>query len=163
MTNQPNTAAYNDEPSWEACSPGLLVSMAENLSTAKRRKQTLRSVALSSVVLLACGALVLRSISADHKVGGIYCSQCKPHFAAYSAHLESKPLESESLSPDLIEQLRLHLAGCKRCRGKFSETYPGLLASGSLDGRKLNAAYSIALQASAFGSNQFAATARRWY
>lgn len=163
MTNQPNSKVQNDETSWEGCPPGMLVSMAEDLSTNQRRKQTLRSVAFSSVVLLACGALVARSFSVDHKVGGILCSECKPHFAAYSLHLEGKTSEGETLKSELIEQMKLHLAGCKRCRGKFLETYPGLLADRTFESRLPNVVYSIALQTSTFGSSQFAGTAHRRY
>ncbi|MEQ8210484.1 MAG: hypothetical protein RH917_11695 [Lacipirellulaceae bacterium] len=164
MTNQPSNSDASNETPWEGCPSGLLVTMAHDLTALKRRKQTLRGVTIASVVLLACGALFVRSLPSGHRIGGIVCAECKPNFVAYSAHLEGKlPPEGEPLSPELLEQMRQHLAGCHLCRGKFSEMYPGLLSHKSHDSRDLIAEYSIALQATAFGSTRTDFPDRRWY
>lgn len=163
MTNQPNQSDRGNDAPWESCPPGLLVTMADDLTADKRRSQMVRNIAVASIVLLACGALIVRSFTVDHFAGGIYCSECKPHFAAYSAHLEGKPAGGETLRPELLDQMRLHLAGCSRCRGKFEEMYPGALAYRQSGHHRLIAAYSNALRATAFGSTRTAAPIRRWY
>ena len=118
------------EKSWDNCPAGVLVSMADSLNAAKRRRQTLRGMVATSAVLLVGAAMFAGTRPGNSLHGGIPCSQCRPHFADYQAHLEgvASP-EGEPLSPELLEKVRLHLAGCGQCRKKFDGMYPGLLTS----------------------------------
>ncbi|QDS98403.1 hypothetical protein [Adhaeretor mobilis] len=135
MSSHSKNNSQRDETVWDNCPAGVLVSMADRLNAAKRRKQTLRGIAATSAVLLVGAAMFAGTRSGDNMHGGISCSQCRPHLAAYQAQLKGVAVpEGEVLSPDLLEKVRLHLTKCAKCGEKFEGMYPGLLTLQSSPG-----------------------------
>jgi len=114
---------------WETCPKGALTHMVRQLNVHQQRtrmKQLLGAATLS-MVLIAGGVIALGSWlgpanpQKEFKYGGIFCSECCSHFAAYHDYLADG---KTSMDATLVKSMAVHLAQCGRCRKQFNTRYP---------------------------------------
>ncbi len=115
---------------WDDCPQGELSQMVRKLgaSQTRARNRKLFQTGVVSMVLVACGVVVVGSMTGSNSMslGGITCSECVSSFAEYHAHVTGvKPLEDSKLATSLAT----HLAHCQMCQSRFNENYPGVLES----------------------------------
>ena len=114
---------------WEPCPDGALVQMASRLSAKRRRRETVRIVMAGGVAAAAVAVALLSVgvIRSDHvKYGGITCAECQRQFVPYHAFQTGGENEFP-IGGITIDNMRMHLADCGICRGKFEAAYPGIL------------------------------------
>lgn len=100
---------------WVQCPPGELGRLAARLQGRRRRRNLLRATALLPVVAIVIGSWLFWSKPTgthEYNFAGITCSRVMELADAYGAG---------TLSPDLREQVRRHVAQCPDCGRRFKE------------------------------------------
>jgi hypothetical protein len=101
----------NTTEHWEPCPPGLLAQLQSGLCRRRRLAQLSRMGTRASVLLLAVGAVWFftgrPAGPAPQAVNDLTCRECHAALVEFSRG---------PLSPELTARVRLHLAGCERCR-----------------------------------------------
>jgi hypothetical protein len=100
---------------WVQCPPGELGRLAARLQGRRRRRDFLRATALLPVVAIAIGAWLFwpkPTGTPEYNFAGITCSRVMELAEAYG---------SGTLSPELREQVRQHVAQCPDCGPRFKE------------------------------------------
>ncbi len=118
---------------WGMCSPGELQRMVSRLGEAQRgvaRGRLYRRSALAMLLVAATVTVGGSLLQSDMPVyGGLTCTECRSHLAAYHANLTG---ESKLDDASLANSMKIHLAECQTCRGKFNTMYPGVLSNSNL-------------------------------
>ena len=116
---------------WSECPQGELSQMVRHLSAsqARARNRKLVQTGVVSMVLVACGVVVVGSLTnrgggGSFTFGGITCAECASHFAEYHGYLTDS---KEFGTPELVASMTTHLGSCPICQSRFNETYPGVL------------------------------------
>lgn len=140
----------NTHDDWQACPPGELSRMVGRVGARERRARfrQLASSGLLSMLLFAAGAIVVGGfvIYEEPTFGGISCTDCLGHAAAYHSHLVG---DCPMADVQLVAKIETHLEKCNCCRAKFHQTYPDVpleqLANTDLRFRPLLPTFAVAL------------------
>jgi len=117
----------NNQDDWQACPPGEITRLVNRLNSRERRARfgQLATTGLVSMLLFAAGAILFGGFVAyeEPTYGGIACTDCLAHAAAYHDHL----VGSETVADvELIGKIKTHLEMCSCCRAKFHQAYPDI-------------------------------------
>ena len=112
------------EQQWESCPSGLMGEMAEGLRSTRARRQTMRSFASASIVLvLLIGGVVLTNYVVSNSSAppvSITCRECLDKLVDYREGV---------LAPAIRASVQAHLEGCPSCHDAYQKM------SGGNDGR----------------------------
>jgi len=120
----------NGSDDWKDCPQGQLTQMVRKLDASRSLAQTKKLVqtGLLSMLLVAGVVVVGGGLFTSNAMtyGGITCTECQGHFAAYHGHMAGSEL-LEDLG--LVKSMDMHLANCQYCQDRFNENYPGVLSA----------------------------------